>query len=298
VQATVAVEDVARSALRRVRIGQFLCWVGVTAFSVTLPTQRYAVRELSPWFVSMGRAVVAAALATIALAIARLPFPTRAELRPLIGVAFGVVIGFPGCSTLAVKHIPSAHAAVTNGLLPLATVGLAVAIAGERPTRRWWFATVLGVAALVVFALYTGGSTVSVGHPLMLAAVGLAAIGYVNGGVLSRTRPGWWVISWGLIVALPVTTTVAALNLPTHRPPAMTWLAFGYLSAVSMFLGFFAWYAGLARAGFARGGQIQLLQPIESFFWAAVLLSESIGVAELLAGGAVIAALAIGRRRT
>ena len=33
---------------------------------------------------------------------------------------------------------------------------------------------------------------------------------------------------------------------------------FAYVSLVSMFLGFFAWYAGLARGGIARIGQVQL----------------------------------------
>ena len=279
-------------------LGPFLCFLGVTAFSVTLPATRLAVRHLNPWFVSMGRAVIAAALAAIVLAVTRLPRPTRAEARQLLGVAFGVVFGFPAFSTLAVRHMPASHAAITNGLLPLATVGLAMAVTGERPSRRWWTATLVGVAALIIFAVHSGGTKISVGHPLMVVAVLLGAIGYVCGGVLSRTRPGWWVISWGLLFALPVTATVALLHFPDKLDaPASEWAGFAYVSVVSMFLGFFAWYGGLALAGISRGSQIQLIQPVESFVWAAILLGERLGPAELLAGTAVIAALAVGRSR-
>ncbi len=281
-----------------------LCFVGVTTFSMTLPATRRAVgpvtaRHLDPWFVSMGRAVIAATLAAIVLAVSRRLRPTAAEARLLLGVAFGVVIGFPAASTLAVRHMPSSHAAITNGLLPLATVGLAMAATGERPGRRWWEATLFGVAALVAFAVGTGGTSISVGHPLMVLAVVVGAVGYVCGGVLSRTRPGWWVISWALLLALPVTLPVTLTHLPADPAaiPASSWLGFGYVGVFSMFLGFFAWYGGLARAGIARGSQIQLIQPIESFVWAAIILGEHLGPAELAAGAAVIAALAFGRRR-
>ncbi len=281
-------------------LGALLCFMGVTAFSLTLPATRKAVSNgLNPWFVSMGRAIIAATLAIIVLSITRLPRPTRHEARLLAGVAFGVVLGFPAASTLAVRHMPSSHAAITNGLLPLATVGLAMATTGERPSRRWWAATLFGVAALVTFAVGTGGTKISIGHPLMVLAVLLGAVGYVCGGVLSRTRPGWWVISWGLLFALPVTVPVTVTHLPTvANVTTSAWLGFGYVSVVSMYLGFFAWYGGLARAGLSRGSQIQLIQPIESFGWAALLLGEHLGPAELAAGSAVIVALAIGRRRS
>jgi drug/metabolite transporter (DMT)-like permease len=281
-----------RGAIAR---GVFWSWLGVTAFSVTLPATRHAVRSLDPWFVSMGRAVIAGGLAVVTLAATRLPLPARHEMPRIVGVAVGVVIGFPVLSTLAVRHLPASHAAITNGLLPLATVGLACAIAGERPTTRWWIGTSLGAAALVAFAIVTDGATVSVGHPLMLAAVFVAAVGYVSGGVLSRTRPGWWVISWALVLTLPVTTVIAVTRMPSGDVPATAWLAFAYLGVVSMFLGFFAWYAGLATAGISRASQVQLLQPIETFLWAAVLLGEPLGAPEWLAALAVIAALAIGR---
>ena len=43
-----------------------------------------------------------------------------------------------------------------------------------------------------------------------------------------------------------------------------------------MFLGFFAWYHGLALGGVAKIGQVQLAQPVLTLFWAALVLGEHV----------------------
>ena len=47
-----------------------------------------------------------------------------------------------------------------------------------------------------------------------------------------------------------------------------------YITVISQFLGFFAWYGGLARGGIARVGQIQQVQPLLTIAWSALLLGE------------------------
>jgi drug/metabolite transporter (DMT)-like permease len=54
------------------------------------------------------------------------------------------------------------------------------------------------------------------------------------------------------------------------------WAAFGYLGVVSMFLGFFAWYRGLAIGPMAQVSQVQLVQPVLGIAWAGLLLGERI----------------------
>jgi drug/metabolite transporter (DMT)-like permease len=63
-----------------------------------------------------------------------------------------------------------------------------------------------------------------------------------------------------------------------------------------MFLGFFAWYAGLARGGVARVGQIQLLQPLLTFVWAGLVLGEHIGAGTVLAATGVLASVVVTQR--
>lgn len=278
--------------------GVALAGLGVLAFSLSLPLTRLAVESLDPWFVAFGRAVVAAGLAGLALGLTRSPRPTRRQARRLALVVLGVVVGFPVLTSLALVTQTSSHGAVVIGILPAATAIWAVARAGERPSPAFWASAGLGLLAVLAFALAQGAGGLETGDLYLLAAVALCGLGYAEGGALARELGGWRTISWALLLALPVTapiTAVAALAGDV-RGPAEAWLGFGYVAVVSMFLGFFAWYAGLARAGVARTSQLQLAQPVLTLGWAALLLGETVGLATLLAAAMVLASVAATQR--
>jgi drug/metabolite transporter (DMT)-like permease len=78
--------------------------------------------------------------------------------------------------------------------------------------------------------------------------------------------------------------------------PARAWWGFAYVGVFWMWIGFLAWYRGLALGGVARVGQVQLLQPFLSLAGAAVLLGETLTVANVGFALAVIATVALGRR--
>jgi drug/metabolite transporter (DMT)-like permease len=298
-ESTTAAVDAgpARAAARR-RTGFVFGFIGVAAFSLTLPATRAAVVGLDPVFVGLGRAVVAAVLAAIVLIATRTPFPERAALPRLAIVAGGVVVGFPLFSAWAMRHVPAAHGAVIIGLLPLATAVAGTRLAHERPTPRFWSSAIFGSAVVVGFALWQGGGAPHPADLLLLLAVAAAAIGYAEGGRLARTLGGWQVISWALVLSAPLlaipTLWVADDRLATASVAA--WSGFAYVSVVSMLLGFFAWYRGLALGGIAAVGQVQLLQPFLTIFASAFLLGERIDAATLIAAALVIISIAIGRR--
>jgi drug/metabolite transporter (DMT)-like permease len=104
--------------------------------------------------------------------------------------------------------------------------------------------------------------------------------------------PGWQVISWVVVLALPITVPASALIWwATHAdydPTAGAWTSLILLGVSSMYLGFFAWYRGLALAGIARGGQVQQLQALLTLLWSALLLDEQVTAATVLAALAVI----------
>jgi drug/metabolite transporter (DMT)-like permease len=288
-------QAIASAADRRAGIAWGL--VGVTAFAVTLPATRIAVAALDPVFVGLGRAIVAAALAALALAATRSPWPARALWPRLAIVAFGVVIGFPLLSAWAMRHVPASHGAVVVGLLPLATAAAGAWLAHERPSRRFWLCAAAGSAVVVAFALWRGGGSLHVADLLLIGAIAAAAIGYAEGARLTRLLGGWQVISWALLLAAPflvVPTWLAADGL--GAAPMSAWLGFAYVSIVSMYLGFFAWYRALAQGGIAAVGQIQLLQPFLTFLFAALLLGETLDASMFVAAALVIATIAVGRR--
>ncbi len=279
-----------------------LAWgaLGVLAFSVSLPATRLAVvGGLDPWFIGMGRAVVAGMLAAATLAAAGALRPPRALLGRLVVVALGVVVGFPVLSALALTHVPAAHSVVVVGLLPAATAVMAVLRAGERPSALFWLAALAGLVLVVGFAVAQGGGRPGPADGLLLAAVALCAVGYAEGAVLARGHGGVRVICWALVISLPFTLALTLLHAnPAQlgRASAAAWTGFAYLSAVSMFAGFFAWYRGLALGGVARVGQVQLVQPLLSLLWAALLLGERVTPLMLLTCAGVLACVAVTQR--
>jgi len=280
------------------RLGRGLAWgfVGVLAFSATLPATRLAVADLDPVFLGLGRAVVAASLAAVLLAVTRASLPQGTTWPRLAVVAAGVVVGFPLLSAWAMRRVPASHGAVVVGLLPLATAMAGALLAHERPSCRFWACAVAGSAAVVGFALWKGGGAVHAADLLLVGAVIAAAIGYAEGARLARVMAGWQVISWALVLAAPflaIPTWRAAANLSDVTWPA--WAGFAYVSVVSAYLGFFAWYKGLAEGGIAAVGQLQLLQPFLTILLSALLLGESLDPVTLAAAGFVILAIAIGR---
>lgn len=266
-------------------------FLGVLAFSGTFPATRLALPAFGPLTVGLGRAVVAAALAAVALTLARAARPTRAQWRRIGVVALGVVVGFPVLSAAALDVVGAAHGAVLVGVLPVATAVAAVLRAAERPPPAFWVASLAGTAAVVVFALVSGAGSLRPADVLLLGAVAAGAIGYAEGGALAREMPGWQVISWALLLAMPVVVPVTAVGIavrPPHAPDTEAWLGLGYVSVISMFLGFIVWYHGLARGGVARVGQIQLAQPVLTLGWAVLLLDEHIGLSTVLTALAVL----------
>jgi drug/metabolite transporter (DMT)-like permease len=280
------------------RKGLVLGLVGVASFSLTLPATRLAVATLDPVFVGLGRAVVAAVLAATVLTVMRVPWPGWARLPRLAIVAAGVVIGFPLFSAWAMRFVPAAHGAVVIGLLPLATALAGAWIAHERPSRLFWVCAAFGSAVVAGFALWQGGGAPQPADALLVLAVASAAIGYAEGGRLARTMPGWQVICWALVLAAPLVAipTALAVDARVLTAPVSAWIGFGYVSVVSMFLGFFAWYRGLALGGIATVGQVQLVQPFLTIFASAWLLGERVDIATFVAAALVIGSIAVGRR--
>ncbi|HEV7256044.1 MAG TPA: DMT family transporter [Mesorhizobium sp.] len=274
-------------------------FIGVAIFSASLPFTRMAVIELDPLFVTFARATVAALLGWLLLRAFGAPRPSRAQIGPLLVTALGVVVGFPLLTALALREVSAAHATVFIGLLPLATAVFGVLRAGERPKPLFWLFAGLGSALVAGYALAQGGAEGSLrGDALMMAAILVCGLGYAEGAKLSRSLGGWQVISWALVLSLPLMLPLAILTLPPDLGhvgwPA--WIGLGYVSVFSMLVGFIFWYRGLAQGGIASVGQLQLLQPFMGMALAAVLLGERIGWGMVVVAAGVVACVAGAKR--
>ncbi|APO73446.1 DMT superfamily inner membrane transporter protein [Rhizobium etli 8C-3] len=269
-------------------------FLGVLIFSGSLPATRVAVANFDPLFLTVARAAIAGLLALCLLLAFRQKRPGRADLLSLLVVSLGVVIGFPLLTAFALKQITSAHSTVFIGLLPLATAVFGVLRGGERPRPVFWLFSCLGSAIVASFALMREDAASLVGDLLMLAAIIVCGLGYAEGGRLSRKLGGWQVISWALVLSLPVMLVLSLVVMPPSFPDAAStsWIGLAYVSLFSMLIGFIFWYRGLALGGIAVVGQLQLLQPFFSLALAAVLLHEKVSLGMFAVTLAVVACVA------
>ncbi|WP_117616596.1 DMT family transporter [Chryseobacterium sp. JM1] len=255
-------------------------FIGVVLFSGGLPATKLAVMEMSPIFVTIVRAAVAGILALMVLWIGKEKRPEKKQLIPLLLVSIGCVVGFPLLSALALQYLTSAHSIVFLGMLPLATAVFGVLRGGERPHPIFWFFSVVGSLLVIGYAVSQGISASPVGDVLMLLAVILCGMGYAEGAKLSKTLGGWQVISWALVLALPLMIPLFFIYFPENIETVsfQGWFGMAYISLFSMFIGFIFWYKGLAQGGIATVGQLQLLQPFFGLGLAAYFLHEQVSI--------------------
>ena len=283
--------------------GLWLGLLGVVIFAATLPMTRLAVGpagdpQLPPLFVTAGRAALAGLLSIFYLLATGAVWPRRAQWPALAVCAAGTVVGFPLLLALALRQVDAMHAAVITGVLPLATALAAAVSLRQRPSNGFWACAVLGCALVLGFAALRGSGRLSGADGLLLGAVASASIGYVAGARLATQMSAEHTICWVLVLCLPVTLPAMLLALPADlamvRPSA--WLGFGYVTLFSMWLGFFAWYRGLALGGAVRVSQVQLVQPFLALLFAVPLTGETLDATTVLFSLAVIATVFLGKR--
>jgi drug/metabolite transporter (DMT)-like permease len=266
-------------------------FLGVLGFSFTLPATRMAVASLDPIIVGLGRALIAALLT-------RQTRPSVRQWQSIALVVIGVIVGFPMLTAWAMRLVPAAHGAVVLGLLPLATAIAGALRAHERPSAMFWLASTIGSCAVIAFALASNGGHFHPADIALLGAVALAALGYAEGARIARELGGWQVICWALLLAAPFLIVPVGLAIRAHglEARASSWFGLVYVSVISMFLAFFAWYRGLATGGVSRVSQLQLLQPFLTLAFSALFLGERFGLGALACAGLVALSIFVSRR--
>ncbi len=293
-------------AMKHETLGMWLGVLGVSIFAVTLPMTRLATGtvdapQLSPWFVTFGRAALAGCLSMVFLLLTRSRPPNRAQRKSLGMALLGNAVGYPLLLGFALRHVTSGHAAVITALLPLATAAIAALVLHQRARLGFWLCAGLGSTLVVVFSLLRAYSQ---GHGfgfewadlLLVGAVLAASMGYVFGAKVTQALGAERVICWVCVMALPLSVPGTLLTWPEHSVNTSAWLGLLYVGVFSMWAGFFAWYRGMAMGGALRVSQTQLLQPFLSILAAVPLLGEPLEWVTLGFALAVMVTVFMGKR--
>lgn len=280
------------------RIGLLLGLAGMCLFAGTLPATRLAVRGLDPWFLTSARAAIAGTTGLIVLVLARRRLPS--SLWPeMFAAGACTVLGFPLLAALAMVSVPAAHGGVVLGILPLATTAAAAIFAHERPSRGFWLVSIAGAAIVLTFVFrHSGGETLVAGDLFLLATVVAGSVGYTLSGRLAALMPGWEVISWQVVMFLPLAAVATLWLWPPDLAtvPMSSWTGLAYVGLISQYAAFFVFNAGLAMGGIARVGQVMLLQPFIIVALALPVNGEPIRLETILFAAAVVATVLIGQR--
>ena len=286
--------------------GLWLGLLGVFIFALTLPMTRLATGtsdapQLSPWFVTWGRAALAGVLSAAYLYFSGARLPHAQERGPLVLSLVGNVVGYPLLLGWALRHVSASHAAVITALLPLATAAAAAWLMHQRARMGFWVFACLGSALVAIYSLLRAhqaghGLGLSWADGLLIGAVLAASLGYVAGAEITPSLGSEKVISWVCVMALPITLPGTWLTWPAQPVAASSWLALLYVGVFSMWAGFFAWFRGLSLGGPLRVSQTQLLQPFISILAAVPLLGESLDAMTLGFAALVVLTVFMGRR--
>ena len=278
--------------------GMLIGFIGILIFSLTLPVSKIAVLSFNPYFIAFGRATLAGLVALAYLLYKKEPIPSKVDFLKFVVIALGVVFGFPIFTTIAMIEGSSSHGAVILGMMPLATTVIGVIRFKERPSLGFWLVSLLGAALVVVYALLKSSGDFTYIDGLLVAGGICACVGYVEGGELSRKLNPRVVISWALVISLPITIVMSYFTFDMQYVDAgsMAWIILIYLSLFPMFIGFFFWYEGLAIGGIARVSQVQLIQPFCTLVAASILLGDPLTIVNLVFAFLVVSTVILGKR--
>ncbi len=278
--------------------GMLIGFIGIFIFSLTLPVTKITVEILNPYFLCFARALLAGILAGAYLIFTKAPIPDAKQIRQFAMVALGVVFIFPLFINIAMTTGEASHAGVILGIMPLATVVAGVLLFQERPSLGFWISALIGCFLVCTYAYLNSEGGFRYTDLLLLIACAANGIAYAIGGNLSRTMNAKQVISWTLVLALPISLIGSVFTFQESYliANASIWISFLYLGIFSMFIGFFFWYGGMAIGGISRVSQVQLLQPFCTLLASAILVSEPITWMNILFAGLVITTVMIGRQ--
>ena len=216
--------------------------------------------------------------------------------------AYGVLIGAGQFGLLFI----ALRADITPGLASLVvqiqvflTIGLAMALAGERVRSFQWLALTLAVAGLAMIAFNTDAATTPLGLALVIGAALCWAAGNLVAKRAGRVDMLGFMV-WSSLFAVP---PLLLLSLVLEGPQAMAqglaaagpgvWAAVLWQSVGNTLFGYGAWAWLLARHPAATVTPMALLVPVFGMGASAQLLAEALPGWKLAAGALVLAGLAL-----
>ena len=257
----------------------------VLLFSLTVPFTRIVALELVPELVTLLR-LLGGGIACLMLVGMDSWRPPREIWLPLLVTSLCAVVGFAALMAFALHQVPGSHGAIALAALPAVTAAYASVRDRHNPGLVFWLFAIAGTLLSAMFFFTAAVPDLTRGDVLLALAVFTAALGYVEGGRLSRAHGGKRIMSWAIVITLPFTLIIlGTLFLSVRGSVYWTQLlnlshsaifSLFYLALISQSAGMFLWYHALAKGPMEKVAMTQLLQPFFTLLAAVALLGESV----------------------
>jgi drug/metabolite transporter (DMT)-like permease len=278
---------------------------GILIFSITPVATKIALgpnnSQLSAEFITFGRSTLAGFLSLSYLLTFKKKIPKKKDLLNFSTIAFCLSVVFPLTLSFGLTYSTSIHAGVILAFLPLATAIFASFYFKQKASKSFWLCAFFGSIIVVIYILLHNENSniifeISHYDILFCIAVIAAAVGYNFGAKLTKVMTAPEVISWALVLAMPVHFGLAIYYFPKIEINIISWLGFLYVAIFSQWIGFFAWYKGLDLGGAVRVSQIQLLMPFFTFAFSIYLLGETLDFVTIIFSIAIILLIYLSRK--
>ena len=197
------------------------------------------------------------------------------------------------------ERAPAGIGAITNAMAVPFTAMVAFLFFGEQVGMRRAWGLLLGFIGVIVLASGRtgGGSTV---WPAALAGTTAALCYGVGGNLLKRYLvgvPASAVASATSICASALVLPLAILTWPHHSIPMVSWISAALLGIVCTGLAYVLYYRLIHRIGAPRAATVTYIIPLFGVIWAWMLLGEALTPSMAVAGGLILAGVALSQMR-
>jgi probable blue pigment (indigoidine) exporter len=188
---------------------------------------------------------------------------------------------------VAAQLLPSSVAASIMAAAPLVMIGLAWALASERPVPRVVVGALIGMLGVLLIVATSSTGVNAWGVIASASAMVMSALGYVLSKRWASDIPVLSLTAWQLLAGGGA-LTIAALIFD-GAPPALdpgAILGFAYVSVIATALAFWCWFTGLKRLSAGTVGVIGLLNPVTGVLLGTVFAAEPLTIIQI--GGVIL----------
>jgi drug/metabolite transporter (DMT)-like permease len=197
------------------------------------------------------------------------------------------------------ERAPAGIGAITNAMAVPFTAMVAALFFGEKIGARRAAGLTVGFVGVIVLASGRtgGGATV---WPAALAGAAAALCYGFGGNLLKRYLvgvPASAVASATSICASILVAPLAIATWPHHKIPATSWVSAVLLGVVCTGLAYVLYYRLIHRIGAPRAAMVTYIIPLFGVLWALLLLGERLTWTMAMAGGLILAGVAMNQVR-